>query len=65
MKKENYEFKRLKHTLRQKREAGVKVLEWKLTAEKKEFIENLGYKVEPFLYSVKTRTFYNIRSKNY
>jgi len=62
MKKDCYELKYLKHDLRQKREAGIKVLEWKLTAEKKEYIENLGYRVEPYLYEIKTKKFYNVRN---
>ena len=61
MKNDCYELKCLKQMLRQKREDGVKVLEWKLTAKRKEYIENLGYIVEPYLYSINTKTFCNIR----
>lgn len=62
MKNKNYRQKKLKDQLEQKRREGKKELVWNLTPEKRREIQELGYDVEPYLYEIKTRTFYNIRA---
>lgn len=61
MKKQCYRQSKLKKQLLHKRMNGEDVLVWKLNPSKKEDIEKLGYRVEPFLYIVQTRCFYNIK----
>lgn len=61
MKNKTYKQSKLKKQLREKKNNGIKVLIWKLTPEKKEFIESLGYYAEPYIYQINTRTFSNIR----
>ncbi len=66
MKAKQYQLSCLKKQLREKKKNRVKVLEWKLTEEQKEYIENvLHLKVEPYLYRIRTRTFKNISKLNY
>lgn len=62
MKNKCYLQSKLKKELDIKRNKGVKVLVWKLSKERKEEIENMGYRVEPYLYSIRTRMFGNIRN---
>ena len=64
MKNKAYRHSKLKKQLIQKREQGHKVLEWRLSKGKRIEIEELGYRVEPYLYSIKTRTFYNVSKLN-
>ena len=62
MKKSAYEESRFKHQLLEKKRNGVKEVVWKLNPAQIEFIQRkFGFKVEPYLYEVKTRTFYNVR----
>lgn len=62
MKRDAYENSRLKHQLLDKKRNGVREVIWKLNPYQIEFIENtLGFSAEPYLYTVKTRPFYNIR----
>jgi len=61
MKKSAYENSKLKYQLLSKKRNGVKEVIWKLNLQQKKFIEEtLEFSVEPYLYSVKTRTFHNI-----
>lgn len=62
MKNKCYKQSKLKKDLAQKREQGTKILIWNLSPNKRQDIEALGYRVEPYLYSIKTRTFYNVRN---
>ena len=62
MTKKEYALKRLKDQLREKKNRGCKSLIWKLNKDQKEFVQNLGFKVDPYLYEITTKTFYNIRS---
>lgn len=62
MKKEQYENSKLKKQLIIKKESGVKELQWKLTRQQKEYLEHLGYKIEPVLYCVRTKKFYNLNN---
>ena len=61
MKKQCYRQSKLKKQLLQERMKGIEVLVWKLNPSKKQDIEQLGYRVEPFLYIVQTKVFYNIK----
>jgi len=62
MKKDAYDNSRLKHRLLDKKRNGVREVIWKLNPRQREFIENtLGFSAEPYLYTVRTRPFYNIR----
>lgn len=62
MKNRNYREEKLRKQLQQKRREGKKVLIWDLSPNKRKQIEELGYRVEPYLYEIKTRTFYNVRA---
>ena len=63
MKKSAYENSKLKYQLINKKRNGVKELIWKLTPNQVEFVEEkFGFEVKPYLYEVKTRTFYNVRN---
>lgn len=61
MKNKNYKQNRLKKKLIQRANDGNEILIWKLNPYDKRMIEELGYKVEPFLYFVQTKNFYNIK----
>ena len=63
MKNSAYEESRFKHQLLEKKRNGVKELVWKLNPVQIAFIKRkFGFKVEPYLYEIKTRTFYNVRN---
>ena len=63
MKKNAYENSRFKHQLLEKKRNGVKELIWKLNPGQIEFIQRkFGFKVEPYLYEIRTRTFYNVKN---
>lgn len=63
MKKDSYEFLNLKRQLQFRKNKGCKFLEWKLSEKQKDYIEgHLGMRVEPILFLVKTRKFYNLKS---
>lgn len=57
MKKEDNRFCQLKYKLRELKMRRTKSIAWRLTKEEREYIENLGYRVEPYLYEIRTRTF--------
>ena len=61
MKNKNYRKNRLKKKLIQRQNDGIEILIWKLNLYDKREIEELGYKVEPFLYFVQTKNFYDIK----
>ena len=62
-----YRMLNLKRELKELKERKVKFVIWRLTTNQKEYIEEeLGYKVIPNLYEVRTRPFKNISDlKNY
>lgn len=64
MKKAAYEHSKLKKDLALRRQRGIKVVIWKMSDKKKGEVEELGYRVEPYLYAIRTRTFKNIRNLN-
>lgn len=64
MKSKDYKQSKLKKQLIQKRKGGCKILKWKLSKEQVEEIEKWGYRVDPYLYSIKTRTFFNVSKLN-
>lgn len=61
MTKDQYAISKFKKQLLEKKERGVKELIWKLSAEQNDYV-NRHYRVEPYLYEITTRTFFNIRS---
>lgn len=60
MKNEENQLCQMKYKLRKLKERRVKIVIWKLTREEKEYIENLGYEVTPYLYEIRTKTFRNL-----
>ena len=63
MKKNAYENSRLKYELLEKKRQGVKELIRKLKPGQVEFIkERFGFQVEPYLYEIKTKQFFNVRN---
>lgn len=64
MNKDDSRLYKTKNELIQLKERRVKVVTWKLTKKQKEYIENLGYKVIPYLYVVRTKTLKNLYSVN-
>lgn len=64
MKNKNFQYAKLRRQLKHYKEEGKKVLEWKLTYKQIKIIEDLGYKIEPYLYVITTREFFKIYSIN-
>lgn len=65
MKNSAYRNSKIKHQLNEKRRHGVKDVVWKLTEEQALFIErDLHYKVEPYLYEVRTRPIEGVQHSN-
>ena len=60
LKKKQYESSKLKKQLEEKKRQGIKTLEWKLTKQQRNYIEQIGYYTKPIFYYVKTRQFYNV-----
>lgn len=60
MKNKENQLSQMKYKLRELKERKVKIVIWKLTKEEKEYIENLGYEVSPYLYEIRTKTFRNL-----
>lgn len=62
MKKDAYENSKLKYQLLDKKRRGVKEVIWKLAPGQVKFVEEkLGFEVVPYLYEIKTKTFYNVK----
>lgn len=59
MKNSDYRLAKIKHKLKELKNRRVKSVQWRLTKQQNEYIQGLGYKVIPYLYEVKTRTFIN------
>ena len=63
MKRKQYEASRTKKTLLDKKRRGEKFVIWKISSESQyEEIERLGFIIEPWIYEIKTRHFFNIRA---
>lgn len=60
MKNEENQLYQMKSKLRKLKERRVKIVIWKLTREEREYVENLGYEVTPYLYEIRTKTFKNL-----
>lgn len=60
MKKEDNKLCQLKYKLRELKMRRIRSITWRLTKEEREYIEDLGYRVEPYLYEVRTKTFPNL-----
>ena len=61
MKNKDYRYSKLKHQILYEKDKGKKVLYWDLTPDQRRFVEEkLGCKTEPYLYQIRTRTFFNI-----
>lgn len=60
MKEENKKLVHLKYKLENLKDRRIKIVIWKLTKEEREYIESLGYRVEPYLYEIRTQTSKNL-----
>lgn len=60
MKEKAYKNAQLKRQLALYKAQGKKELIWKLSIDRKEYIENLGYTIEPYLFEITVKP-YNIR----
>lgn len=61
MKNKCYRQSRTKKQLIQMRNQGREFVVWKLNLVQKQDVEDLGFEVEPFIYSIETRTFFDIK----
>lgn len=61
MKNKCYRQNKMKKQLIQMRNQGREFVVWKLNLTQKEELEKL-FRVEPFIYLIETRTFYNIQN---
>ena len=64
MKNKDYKNKKLKEDLRRCKASGKKYLDWKLSYSQVEYIQELGYVVEPYLYEITTKTFFRLHDIN-
>lgn len=64
MKNKDYRLVQLKYKLKEQKNYKVKYVIWRLTSQQKSYIESLGYKVTPYLYEIRTRTFKNLSKIN-
>ena len=62
MKNRDFQFSRTRKQLQQYKSQGKKTVIWKLSYKQIEVLKMMRIKFEPYLYKIKTRTFYNIRS---
>lgn len=63
MKNNAYRKSDLKFKVRAAQCDGKKQLMWKLTEEQADFLRELGYRVEPYLYWIDTRTWNDVNHK--
>ena len=63
MKDRDYKNAQLKHQLFQMKNAGKKNPRWKLSRERVEFIESIGFPVKEYLYRIKTKQIYNVKEQ--
>ena len=61
MKNKCYRQSKMKKQLIKIRNEGREFVVWKLNKTQKQDIEELGYRVEPFIYLIETRTFYDVK----
>ena len=62
MNNRDFQFSRTRKQLQQYKSQGKKILIWKLSYKQNEVLKMMRIKFEPYLYKIKTRPFYNIRS---
>ena len=62
MKNLDFQFSRTRKQLQQYKSQGKKTVIWKLSYKQIEVLKMMRIKFEPYLYKIKTRPFYNIRS---
>lgn len=60
MKDRDFQAAKLRRQLEKYREEGKKELMWELSYSQIKIIEELGYRIEPYLYYITTRTFFKI-----
>ncbi len=60
MKNKDFQTAKLRKQLEKFKEDGKKELIWELSYSQKRIIKELGYKIEPYLYYITTRTFFRI-----
>lgn len=58
-----YKNSQLKHKVFQAKQAGKKQLIWNITDCQAEFLRQLGFRTEPFLYWIETCKWYNVQDK--
>lgn len=64
MKNKDFQYVKLREQLRRYKTNGTKVLEWRLTYQEIKIIEDIGYRIEPYLYLITTREFFKIGKIN-
>ena len=64
MKNRDYKQAQLKHQLFQMRNAKKKNPRWKLDPEQVEYIRNIGFSVEAYLYRIKTKPIYDVKHQS-
>jgi len=62
MKKSAYYNAKIKHQLKDRKERKIKFVVWKLHSEQLDFVMELGYRVEEYLYQIKTKQLRNLHS---
>lgn len=62
MKNKTFKQANLRRQLQQYKNMGKKELVWELSYEQIKIIKRLGYKIEPYLYEITTRPFFDIRN---
>jgi len=63
MKKDQYEKSRTKYNLKKSASKGLGYVIWSLSKPMLEYIKDLGYEIEPAIYSIRTKTFKNLKDK--
>lgn len=58
MKNKDFQYVKLREQLRRYKTNGTKVLERRLTYQEIKIIEDIGYRIEPYLYLITTREFF-------
>ena len=63
MKNQAYKNSQLKHKVYEAKRCGKKQLIWNISDSQAEFLREMGFRTEPFLYWVETRKWYTVQDK--
>ena len=63
MKNKAYKNSQLKHKVFEAKRTGKKQVIWNISDSQAEFLQELGFRTEPFLYWIETRKWYNVQDK--